>query len=109
MTDRTTIMLLFSLAVAQAACIGMLLGSRRSGLLLRAQVETAAVAAKPIGLDPAPVAAAGPGGTALAPAELAKKNEALATELAEVKKELDVRRSEISFSYGSVRESGRFV
>jgi hypothetical protein len=34
---------------------------------------------------------------------------ALEAELAAVKSELEARKSEISFSYGSVRESGRFV
>ena len=44
-----------------------------------------------------------------APAELLKQNQALETKLAEVTKELDARKSEISFSYGSIRDSGRFV
>lgn len=48
-------------------------------------------------------------GAAGAPAELAKQNQVLKTQLAEVTKELDARKSEISFSYGSVRDSGRFV
>jgi len=50
-----------------------------------------------------------PGLAASTPAELAKQNQALETKLTEVTKELDQRKSEISFSYGSVRDSGRFV
>lgn len=49
------------------------------------------------------------GGNVSASAELLKQKEALETKLAEVTKELDARKSEISFSYGSVRDSGRFV
>ena len=48
-------------------------------------------------------------GGLVAPAELVKENEQLATKLAEVSKELDARKSEISFSYGSVHEAGKFV
>ncbi len=44
-----------------------------------------------------------------APAELQKQNEQLSAKLAEVSKELEARKSEISFSYGSVREAGKFV
>ena len=42
-------------------------------------------------------------------AALATQNRALETKLAEVTKELETRKSEISFSYGSMRDSGRFV
>ena len=48
-------------------------------------------------------------GRNVVPAELEKRNEVLETKLAEVTKELETRKSEISFSYGSIRESGRFV
>ena len=41
--------------------------------------------------------------------KLVHRNQVLENELLEVKKELDIRKSEISFSYGSVRDSGRFV
>lgn len=64
---------------------------------------------KPVGKNPAtapaPVAATAPA----ASAGLLERNQALEAKLAEVTKELDARKSEISFSYGSVRDSGRFV
>lgn len=41
--------------------------------------------------------------------DLVKQNEQLSAKLAEVSKELDARKSEISFSYGSVHEAGKFV
>jgi hypothetical protein len=44
-----------------------------------------------------------------APPDLVQQNKALETELTVVKQELEQRKSEISFSYGSVRDSGRFV
>lgn len=48
-------------------------------------------------------------GLATTAAELTKQNEQLTTKLAEVTKELEGRKSEISFSYGSVHEAGKFV
>ncbi|HKB56934.1 MAG TPA: hypothetical protein VKC51_05030, partial [Lacunisphaera sp.] len=68
------------------------------------------LAARPGQKPPNRKAEAGqPGGSAATQPELARQNLALETELAAVKKELDARKSEISFSYGSVRDSGRFV
>jgi hypothetical protein len=48
------------------------------------------------------------GGTST-PVELQQQNEQLSAKLEEVSKELTARKSEISFSYGSVHEAGKFV
>jgi len=109
MNARTTIKLLAFVCLAEAVFIGFLSWRKVAGAVESLSAKSVAVAPaleqpstpKPV---TAPVAA-----TAKTPADLAKENVALATELAEVKKELDARKSEISFSYGSIRDSGRFV
>jgi len=56
-----------------------------------------------------PSAAAPVDAASASASELARQNQVLETKLAEVTRELDERKSEISFSYGSVRQAGRFV
>ena len=110
MKSRTTITILSAVCVVECAVIGWLAWlqfaepaetSPTSGLLADSLPTTTAVAP--------PKVEASAVGRETAPLALAERNLALETELTAVKKELDLRKSEISFSYGSVRDSGRFV
>lgn len=107
MNARTTIKLLAAVCLAEAAVIGFQIWEKQQA----APVSAApAVSGSEAGASsPSKSSAPKAEEPAVVRAELVKQNEALTAELAEVKKELDVRKSEISFSYGSVRDSGRFV
>ena len=109
MNARTTIKLLAAVCLVESLAIGFLLWRKRAVPLEQGPVN-------PVALDQGlgkPSVPAPAGGTAVATdsaqPEWVKRNAALETELAEVKQELEARKSEISFSYGSVRDSGRFV
>ena len=106
MTAKTTIQLLAAVCLAEAMVIGFLV---RPKPVASAPAETVVVGSKKAGTEESKAIAAAEAKVAAAQIELKKANVALTTELAEVKKELNTRKSEISFSYGSVRESGRFV
>src|SRR5258708_7254866 len=108
MNSRTTINLLIAACTAELIVIAGLLWTSPPPLARPIPFEP--LAARPGQKPPNRKAEAGqPGGSAATQPELARQNLALETELAAVKKELDARKSEISFSYGSVRDSGRFV
>ncbi len=109
MNVRTTIKLLVVVCVAEATFIGFLLWPKTIVVVPQVQVESVAAETKPLGNGSPVVVPVGMGEGPATQVELTKRNVALETELAEVKKELDTRKSEISFSYGSVRDSGRFV
>ncbi|HEY4249035.1 MAG TPA: hypothetical protein VGM64_19575 [Lacunisphaera sp.] len=108
MKSRTTIACLSGLCLAEGAFLVGLLG----GKVAYPQPTAETIAAemqKPAGNPTSGVSANSASAAASAPAEFAKQKQELETKLAEVTKELDQRKSEISFSYGSVRDSGRFV
>ncbi len=109
MNARTTIKLLAAVCLAQAVIIGFLLWQKSAVPLDPAQVESVPTVSKKAGAEDSKAIAAAAIEIAKAQIDLTKKNAALETGLAEVTQELDKRKSEISFSYGSVRESGRFV
>ncbi len=108
MKSRTTIACLSALCLAEGAFIFGLLGGKVAyppptpGAITTLNEKAAGSPGKNTSADT-------PGVATSTPAELAKQNETLETKLGEVTKELDARKSEISFSYGSVRDSGRFV
>jgi hypothetical protein len=108
MKSRTAIACLSGLCLAEGAFIFGLLGGKAAYPPSTAGT-IAAVEQKAAGGPAKNVSALAPDEVTSTPAELAKQNQALETKLAEVTKELDQRKSEISFSYGSVRDSGRFV
>jgi hypothetical protein len=108
MKSKTTITILAALCVAEGVFIVGLVGGRAAfppPLVELAQKTEQSLA----GGTHKKSDATGTTGQGPAPAELAKQNQVLETKLAEVTKELDARKSEISFSYGSVHDSGRFV
>ncbi len=108
MKSRTTIAILATLSVAEGVFILGLVWGRAA---FPEPVLELADAAQQKMLS-SPTGSSGPtGGVAgtTAPVELVKQNEQLSAKLAEVSKELEARKSEISFSYGSVREAGKFV
>ncbi len=108
MKPRTTIACLSGLCLAEGAFIFGLLGGKVAYPLPTA--ETGATVEQKAASDSAKNSSVlNPSGVASTPAELAKQNQALETKLTEVTKELEARKSEISFSYGSVQDSGRFV
>ena len=108
MKARTAITSLTGLCVAEGVFILALLGGRAAfPLPVVAAVDS--IQQKIAGGPTAKTIAGTSVEPATAPAELLKQNQALEIKLAEVTKELDARKSEISFSYGSVRDSGRFV
>lgn len=109
MTARTTIQLLAAACVVEAVVIGFLARPRPIVPVVSSPAESAVVGSKKAGQDDSQAVAAAAIQIAMAQIDLTKKNAALETGLAEVTKELDTRKSEISFSYGSVRDSGRFV
>jgi hypothetical protein len=108
MNSRTTITILAVLCLAEGVFIVGLVGGKAAfppplvELAQKTEQSLAGGADKKSG-------ATGITGQGSAPVDLTKQNQVLETKLAEVTKELDARKSEISFSYGSVRESGRFV
>ncbi|MEO6995660.1 MAG: hypothetical protein ABI273_18790 [Lacunisphaera sp.] len=108
MKSRTTIACLSGLCLAEGAFIFGLLG----GQAVFPSATAATVVAegqKMEGRSVKNTSAPTPSGVVSTPEELIKQNQTLETKLAEVTKELEARKSEISFSYGSVRDSGRFV
>lgn len=109
MNVRTTIKLLTAACLAEAAVIGFLLWSKPVMPATPAQAEVVTAGTKKTGADESQAVAAAAIQIAMAQIDLTKKNATLENGLAEVTKELDTRKSEISFSYGSVRDSGRFV
>ncbi len=106
MNSRTTIKVLAIVGLAELLGIGWLLWQRRHSPT--ELLSIASLASSPSLGRTSAFASSQLEGAASQPA-LVQRNLALETELAEVKKELDIRKSEISFSYGSVRDSGRFV
>jgi len=112
MTPRSPIAvrLLAALCVLEGLVILFLLARQSDvyplimGIEPEAKPVAVAAATKTAPVFPAAPAAKPPG-----PAELPQKYAALEKEYAALKQELDVRRSEISFSYGTLRDSGRFV
>jgi hypothetical protein len=109
MTTRTTIQLLAAACVAEAVVIGFLVSAKPIAPVALSPSESAVVGPKKAGTDDSQAVAAAAIQIAMAQIDLTKKNAVLETGLAEVTQELDKRKSEISFSYGSVRDSGRFV
>lgn len=109
MNARTMIQLLAATCVMEAVVIGFLVWAKPLAPMVPARTETAAAELKKAGSDDSRAIEAAAIQIAVAQIDLTKKNAALETGLAEVTKELDTRKSEISFSYGSVRDSGRFV
>ena len=106
----TTITLLAGLCLAEFVFIVGLVGGRKAFPSAVIEAERAVTEKFQGTLEQRPAAGTAAVSTqASAPGELAKQNQVLETKLAEVTKELDARKSEISFSYGSTRESGRFV
>lgn len=109
MNPRTTIKILAMVGLAEFLVIAWLLWQRRDRPTeLMSSVALASQSLQSTVGRTSELASFRPEGAASQPT-LLQRNLALETELAEVKKELDVRKSEISFSYGSVRDSGRFV
>ena len=108
MKSRAIITVLVSVCLAELVFIVGLVWGREAFPPALVELEKAAEQKLGGSADRKPSATAA-AGQRPAPAELEKRNEVLETKLAEVTKELDVRKSEISFSYGSIRESGRFV
>lgn len=108
MKSRTAIAALTTLCVAEAVFILGLVWGRAA--FPAPVLELADAAQQRIVSPPAgPSKGTSTPGATTAPAELVKQNEQLSAKLAEVSKELEARKSEISFSYGSVREAGKFV
>lgn len=110
MKSGYVITLLATICLAEAGFIVGLLGGR----------VAYPVAAEPVGGEGKDLRAGGltpgPSSTGLtgkspfgATGDLALQKQELETKLAEVTKELDERKSEISFSYGTIAQSGRFV
>src|ERR1700712_1146520 len=110
MKSRTTITVLATLCVAEAVFIVGLVWGRAAfpppvvELVQNAEQKLQSSSGKKESVSTSANQSTGTG-----PTELVKQNQGLETKLAEVTKELDARKSEISFSYGSVRDSGRFV
>lgn len=109
MTARTLIQLLAATCIVEAVVIGFLVGAKPAMQVAPVLPEAAAVGSKKEGTEDAKAVADAAIQIAMAQIDLTKKNTVLETGLAEVTQELDKRKSEISFSYGSVRDSGRFV
>jgi len=110
MKPSALIILLAGLCLAETVFLVGLVGGRVAYPSPQVQaVESRASSGAAQGGVPANTATAAGAPATPAPAELVRQNQELTTKLAEVSKELEARKSEISFSYGSVRESGRFV
>src|SRR5262245_60993533 len=109
MKSRTAIAALTTLCIAEGVFIVGLVWGR--AVFPPPVLEIADAAQQKI--LPGSASASTPSSSAIlganAPVELQKQNEQLSAKLAEVSKELEARKSEISFSYGSVREAGKFV
>lgn len=108
MTARTKIKLLATLCVVQFGVIAALVVWRTTPdePVRRFQDPFAAGTSAPAPRANSAPSVAAP---AAAPADVAQKLASLEKEAAALKQELDMRRSEISFSYGTLRDSGRFV
>jgi hypothetical protein len=108
MSPRITIKLLAAACAVELIAIVVLAG--RGPAMFGRPVRPGPPLAEPEKARPAQTVATVAGGpNEAAKPELAKRTVELETELAEVKKKLNERKSEIAFSYGSVRDSGRFV
>lgn len=103
MSSRATIRWLLTLCVTELAVIVFLV-VRQSDVLMPVLLGKPFASRSTV--TPAPAMIASP----VKPvAPVPEKVAAMEKELAEVKHELDVRKSEISFSYGTLRDSGQFV
>lgn len=109
MTPRTKIAVLSTLCVAELAVILLLATWRSADVAPAPFVNPFDVPAKSPAAPPTPELAAPAPASGVPAAELPARYAALEREYAAVKQELDERRTEISFSYGSLRDSGRFV
>ncbi|HEY8993143.1 MAG TPA: hypothetical protein VIM71_00530 [Lacunisphaera sp.] len=104
------ITLLTAICLAEAGFIVGLVGGRTAD---HEGTETLGAAGKKSRADSSMSAPSSIGSTGQSPAgatgHLAQQKHELETKLAEVTKELNERKSEISFSYGTIAQSGRFV
>lgn len=108
MKSRTTITILAAISLAELVFIIGLVGGRQAfpPVVLEAEQAVREKLERASG-SKSPAVVQGTSG--VASAELVQQKQVLETKLAEVSKELEARKSEISFSYGSIRDSGRFV
>src|SRR5689334_5946746 len=104
------IIVLTAFCLAEAGFIVGLLGGRVAYPGVAGPFGAAGKASRAVVATPGP---ASTGSIAESPVgatgDLAQQKQQLETKLAEVTKELNERKSEISFSYGSIAQSGRFV
>jgi hypothetical protein len=110
MKSGIVITLLAALCVLEAGFIVGLVGGRLAFPGVAQPVGVTGKDSSAVASAPGPSSS---GSTGRSPSgatgDLAQQKQELETKLAEVTKELDERKSEISFSYGSIAQSGRFV
>lgn len=110
MKPGIVITLLAAICVVEAGFIVGLLGGRVAYPEAPGPNGIAGKDPGTVASTPGPSSTGPTGQSSLGPSgDLAHQKQELETKLAEVTRELDERKSEISFSYGSIAQSGRFV